>query len=141
MTPDCRVRNDSVLAARRIRRRALRGTPASPGHLVVHWCTVTYNTLMTTMSASEARAALPELLNRVEDGEEVTITRHGQPVAVLVRPDALRVRRAETALDDAARIHDLLAEAAAAPLPQGSGLTEQRAEELIAEIRAGRDAR
>jgi len=96
---------------------------------------------MTTMSASEARAALPELLNRVEDGEEVTITRHGQPVAVLVRPDALRVRRAETALDDAARIHDLLAEVAAAPLPQGSGLTEQRAEELIAEIRAGRDAR
>jgi prevent-host-death family protein len=96
---------------------------------------------MTTMSASEARAALPELLNRVEDGEEVTITRHGQPVAVLVRPDALRVRRAETALDDAARIHDLLAKAAAAPLPEGSGLTEQRAEELIAEIRAGRDAR
>jgi prevent-host-death family protein len=96
---------------------------------------------MTTMSASEARAALPELLNRVEDGEEVTITRHGQPVAVLVRPDALRVRRAEAALDDAARIHDLLAEAAAAPLPEGSGLTKQRAEELIAEIRASRDAR
>ncbi len=96
---------------------------------------------MTTMSASEARAALPELLNRVEDGEEVTITRHGQPVAVLVRPDALRVRRAETALDDAERIHDLLAEAATAPLPEGSGLTEQRAEELIAEIRASRDAR
>jgi prevent-host-death family protein len=96
---------------------------------------------MTTMSASEARAALPELLNRVEDGEEVTITRHGQPVAVLVRPDALRVRRAEAALDDAARIHDLLAEAAAAPLPEGSGLTKQRAGELIAEIRASRDAR
>jgi prevent-host-death family protein len=96
---------------------------------------------MTTMSASEARAALPELLNRVEDGEEVTITRHGRPVAVLVRPDALRVRRAQTVLEDAARIHDLLAEAAAAPLPEGSGLTEQRAEELIAEIRASRDTR
>jgi prevent-host-death family protein len=96
---------------------------------------------MATMSASEARAALPELLNRVEDGEEVTITRHGRPVAVLVRPDALRVRRAETVLEDAGRIHDLLAEAAAAPLPGGSGLTEQRAEELIAEIRASRDTR
>ena len=96
---------------------------------------------MTSMSASEARAALPELLNRVEDGEEVIITRHGQPVAVLVRPDALRVRRAETALADAARIHALLTEAAATPLPEGTGLTEQRAEELIAEIRAGRDAR
>jgi antitoxin (DNA-binding transcriptional repressor) of toxin-antitoxin stability system len=96
---------------------------------------------MTSMNASEARAALPELLNRVEDGEEVTITRHGRPVAVLVRPDALRVRRAEVVLDDAARIHNLLAEAAATPLPEGTGLTEQRAEELIAEIRASRDGR
>jgi antitoxin (DNA-binding transcriptional repressor) of toxin-antitoxin stability system len=96
---------------------------------------------MTSMSASEARAALPELLNRVEGGEEVTITRYGRPVAVLVRPDALRVRRAEVVLDEAARIHTLLAEAAAAPLPEGSGLPERRAEELIAEIRAGRDAR
>jgi prevent-host-death family protein len=96
---------------------------------------------MTSMSASEARTALPELLNRVEDGEEVTITRHGRAVAVLVRPDALRSRRAEAALNDAARIHDLLAEAAAIPPPGGAGLTEQRAEELIAEIRAGRDAR
>ena len=96
---------------------------------------------MTSMSASEARAALPELLNRVEDGEEVTITRHGRPVAVLVRPDALRVRRAEVVLDEAARIHDLLAEAATAPLPEDTGLTEQRAAELIAGIRAGRDGR
>ena len=96
---------------------------------------------MTSLSASEARAALPELLNRVEDGEEVTITRHGRPVAVLVRPDALRVRRAEVVLGEAAQIHKLLAEAATTPLPAGTGLTERRAEELIAEIRASRDAR
>ena len=97
--------------------------------------------MMTSMSVSEARAALPELLSRVEGGEEVTITRHGRPVAVLVRPDSLRVRRAEVVLDEAARIHGLLAEAATAPLPEGTGLTERRAEELIAEIRASRDAR
>jgi len=54
---------------------------------------------MTVMTASEAGAALPELLSRVEDGEEVTITRHGRPVAVLVRPDALRSRRARAALN------------------------------------------
>jgi antitoxin (DNA-binding transcriptional repressor) of toxin-antitoxin stability system len=96
---------------------------------------------MTSMSASEARAALPELLNRVEDGEEITITRHGRPVAVLIRPDALRVRHADVVLEEAAQIHNLLAEAAATPLPEGAGLTEQRGEELIAEIRAGRDAR
>ena len=100
-----------------------------------------YNLIMTSLSASEARAALPELLNRVEGGEEVTITRHGRPVAVLVRPDALRVRRAEVVLAEAAQIHNLLAEAATTPLPEGTGLTEQRAEELIAEIRASRDAR
>ena len=96
---------------------------------------------MTSMTVSEARAALPELLSRVEDGEEVTITRHGRPVAVLIRPDALRARRAGAALDDANRVHELLTEAAATALPEGSGLTEQRAEELIREIRAGRDAR
>jgi antitoxin (DNA-binding transcriptional repressor) of toxin-antitoxin stability system len=96
---------------------------------------------MTSMSASEARAALPELLNRVEDGEEITITRHGRPVAVLVRPDALRARHADVVLDQATQIHNLLAEAAATPLPEGTGLTEQRAEELTTEIHAGRDAR
>jgi prevent-host-death family protein len=96
---------------------------------------------MVSMTVSQARAALPELLSRVEDGEEVTITRHGQPVAVLVRPDALRSRRARAALEDAERIHDLLAEAAATALPEGPGLTAQRAEELIGEIRADRDGR
>jgi antitoxin (DNA-binding transcriptional repressor) of toxin-antitoxin stability system len=95
---------------------------------------------MTSMSVSEARAALPQLLSRVQDGEEVTITRHGQPVAILVRPDILQRRRAEVVLDDAGRIHDLLTEAAATPLPPGPGLTAERAEELIGHIRAGRDA-
>ena len=96
---------------------------------------------MGTMTVSEARAALPEVLDRVAEGEEVTITRHGRAVAVVVRPDILRSRRAGGALDDAERIHALLTEAATAELPVGAGLTAQRAEELIAEIRAGRDAR
>jgi antitoxin (DNA-binding transcriptional repressor) of toxin-antitoxin stability system len=48
------------------------------------------------------------LLSRVEGGAEVTITRHDRPVAVLVRPDALRSRQAAAALEEAARIHDLL---------------------------------
>jgi len=96
---------------------------------------------MVTITASEARATLPDLLSRVEGGEEVTITRHGRPVAVLVRPDALRSRRARAALDGAERIHQLLAGAASAALPEGRGLAPARAEELIAEIRTGRDAR
>jgi len=96
---------------------------------------------MASMTVSEARAALPEILSRVEGGEEITITRHGRTVAVLVRPVVLRSRRADVALEDAGRIHELLAQAAAEPLPADSGLTAQRAEELIAAIRAGRDAR
>ena len=95
---------------------------------------------MVMMTASEARAALPELLSRVEGGEEVTITRHGRPVAVLVRPDALRTRRARAALDGAEQVHRLLA-AAVPTAPGDTGLTEARAEELIAEIRASRDTR
>jgi antitoxin (DNA-binding transcriptional repressor) of toxin-antitoxin stability system len=39
------------------------------------------------MTLSEARAALPEVVNRVAAGEEITITRYGNPVAVVVRPD------------------------------------------------------
>ena len=90
------------------------------------------------MTVSEARAALPELLTRVEGGEEVTITRHGRPVAVLVRPDALR-SRSRIAMRYAERIHEVVALAASESLPTGPGLTAKRADELIAEIRAGRD--
>ena len=96
---------------------------------------------MVTLTVSEARAALPDLLSRVQDGDEVTITRHGRPVAVLVRPDTLRSRRADAALHGAEQIHQMLADAASAAGPGEPGLTESRAEEFIAEIRAGRDAR
>lgn len=41
------------------------------------------------MTISEARAALPEVVSRVTEGEEVTITRHGRPAAVVVRPDIM----------------------------------------------------
>ena len=96
---------------------------------------------MAVMTVSEARAALPEVLNRVEDGEEITITRHGRPVAVIVRPDIMWSRsRAERVFVEADRLHKLIEEAGKSELPT-RGLTEEYAEELIAEIRAGRDAR
>lgn len=96
---------------------------------------------MTTMTVSEARAALPQILDRVAGGEEITITRHGRAVAVVVRPDIMWSRRAHAALTDAERLHEMLTEAAASPLPDGPGLTAEYAEELIREIRAERDAR
>ena len=39
---------------------------------------------MTTVGSFEAKTKLAELLDRVEAGETVTITRHGKPVAKLV---------------------------------------------------------
>ncbi len=39
---------------------------------------------MHAMSLAQAKAHLSELLNAVESGEEVVITRHGRPVARVV---------------------------------------------------------
>lgn len=39
---------------------------------------------MVTVGSYEAKTHLPELLRRVEEGEQVTITRHGRPVALLI---------------------------------------------------------
>ncbi|HEY3281741.1 MAG TPA: type II toxin-antitoxin system prevent-host-death family antitoxin [Armatimonadota bacterium] len=41
---------------------------------------------MITTSVYDARAQLSHLLRQVEEGEEVLITRHGVPVALLTAP-------------------------------------------------------
>ena len=94
-----------------------------------------------TIAVSKARAALPLILQRVLAGEEVTITRHGEPVAVVVRPDALRARRASERLSDADRIRDLIASGRRAKLRARPTLTEQQAEGLLAEVQAARSSR
>lgn len=38
----------------------------------------------TSVTAFDAKSRLGQLLDRVQSGEEITITRHGQPVAMLV---------------------------------------------------------
>jgi prevent-host-death family protein len=40
---------------------------------------------MAKMSAFEAKTRFGELLQRVERGEEIVITRHGRPIARVVR--------------------------------------------------------
>ncbi|MFC5433289.1 type II toxin-antitoxin system Phd/YefM family antitoxin [Microbacterium suwonense] len=95
---------------------------------------------MATISASAARQTLPAQLDLVEKGEEISITRHGRVVAVLVRPDALAARRASRAWAEADRIGALLGRArteqAAPPL-----MTAARAEELVDSLRTDRTAR
>jgi prevent-host-death family protein len=96
---------------------------------------------MSTMSVSQARAALPEVLDRVIAGEEVTITRHGEAVAVVVRPDAVRARRADQALADAERLRDLLHRSRAARLDEAPAVSSDRAEQMVADVAATRAAR
>lgn len=100
-----------------------------------------YTRFMAVMTVSEARAALPEVLNRVEGGEEVTITRHGRPIAVILRPDVIWSRsRSADVIAQGEQLERMLQAAGERELSPG-GLTEEYAEELIADIRAGRDAR
>lgn len=92
----------------------------------------------TTMAASEARAALPRILDLVEAGEEVTITRHGKPVAVVRRPNAARTARTAAlwaATDDLAR---RLEAAKGQPLILSGG-DAASADAHVTEVRAGRD--
>jgi prevent-host-death family protein len=53
---------------------------------------------MTTVGAFDAKTRLSELLDRVEDGEVIVITRHGAPVAKLMpyeeEVDAKKIRKA-----------------------------------------------
>lgn len=93
---------------------------------------------MSSFSVSQARAALPEVLDRVIAGEEVTITRHGKAVAVVVRPDAIRVRRADRALAEAERLRDLLDRGRVARLSDAPTVSDERAELLVAEVAASR---
>lgn len=95
---------------------------------------------MSTISVSAARQTLPQQLDRVEAGEEVSITRHGRVIAVLVRPDVLKARRADKALSEADRIANLLDSARSDPLPRPV-ISPERAEELIQAVRDGRSGR
>ena len=92
---------------------------------------------MSTWNVTEARAHLPEILQRVEAGDEVTLTRHGRPVAVIVRPDAIRCRRATPAVEAAAQLTASIDAAVTTSAPPG--LTPDRAEEMVAAIRSERD--
>jgi antitoxin (DNA-binding transcriptional repressor) of toxin-antitoxin stability system len=68
---------------------------------------------MAFMTVSEARAALPEVLTRVSQGEEITITRYGSPIAVVVRPDVVWSRpRAEVITDESEGLVRILRERA-----------------------------
>ena len=45
---------------------------------------------MDTVGSYEAKTHLPELLKRTAKGEEITITKHGVPIAMLVPAGTLK---------------------------------------------------
>ncbi len=95
---------------------------------------------MSTITVSTARRTLPEQLDRVEAGEEISITRHGRVIALLVRPDVLKARRAPKAWAEADRIAGLLKAARSNPLPRPA-VSPERAEELVEAVRDARSGR
>lgn len=60
---------------------------------------------MTEIGAFEAKNKLSELLDRVERGERVVITRHGKPVAEMIPAAAKDVRR-QRAVEASRRIRE-----------------------------------
>ncbi len=96
---------------------------------------------MSSVSISAARAALPELLDRVGTGEEIVITRHGREVAVLVRPDTLRVRRAEMAFSEAERLRGIVERARRTHLDDGPTIRADRIDDLLSGVTESRSER
>lgn len=54
---------------------------------------------MQTVGAYEAKTHLGQLLDAVEKGETITITRHGVPVAMLVPPKKCASADVDAAID------------------------------------------
>ena len=55
---------------------------------------------MREIQASEAKTHLPRLLDDVERGETIVITRHGRPIARIVPEQALRREKIEKAIEN-----------------------------------------
>jgi prevent-host-death family protein len=110
------------------------GNPAPGSTVVVRECTHLYNSTMTAVSVSEARATLPDIVDRVQAGEEITLTRHGVPVAVLVNPSALRTRRTTTAFQLATELGRVLDEARRQPLASTTSVDTATAERWVSEL-------
>lgn len=99
---------------------------------------------MRTVSVSEARANLAALLQCVADGEQVSITNRGRTVAVLVDPAVAPEEEPNEAVRDiptAEEIREMLRKAREERRPIRPVMSAERADELVAALRADRDAR
>ena len=97
---------------------------------------------METVTVSEARANLPTLLNRVERGDQIQISRHGKPIAILIQPEEFPLPVYDVTAQ-MALIDQILHGPAQPiePLQSGEGLPTARAEQIVDWIRQGRSDR
>lgn len=91
---------------------------------------------MTTYTVSEARAQLPALLDRVANGEEITVTRHGRPVVILIHPDRRYRGRAADVLAAADRLRSEMEQLSGQPMP--APIEDMDVDARIAQLRADR---
>ncbi|MGL5817123.1 MAG: type II toxin-antitoxin system Phd/YefM family antitoxin [Phycicoccus sp.] len=96
---------------------------------------------MTTMPVSEVRRRLREAVELARAGEDVNLTVHGEVVAVLTHPDALRRRRRTPAVEQAGDLVARLHRERDTSGPVRTGVSRRRASAQVAEIRRDRDAR
>lgn len=61
---------------------------------------------MITVGAFEAKTHLSSLLDRVAEGEDVLITKHGKPVARLVKAKEVDRARARRAVEELKRLRE-----------------------------------
>ena len=91
---------------------------------------------MSVYTMSEARAALATLLDEVERGEHVTITRHGKPAARLVSPALINPRTIDL-MHSVRQIAIELDEARSRPLSPAKA-EGPNADELVARMHTDR---
>ncbi len=61
---------------------------------------------METIGAYEAKTHLPKLLERVLKGEQITITKHGVPVAILQPPLSLKKTEPKKVISELRKFRD-----------------------------------
>ncbi len=61
---------------------------------------------METIGAYEAKTHLPKLLERVLKGEQITITKHGVPIAILQPPLPLRKTEPKKVISELRKFRD-----------------------------------
>ena len=74
--------------------------------LMVDWSKRLVEFSMRTIQASEAKTHLPELLDDIERGETLIITRHGRPIARIIPEIDRRAERTEQALANIAQLRN-----------------------------------